>query len=82
MTKAIDNAIDCYFMTGATARTNAFFGQGPGNILLDDVQCLGTETRLVDCPSSAIGIHNCAHSEDAGVTCLSEYKIRPLTIYV
>jgi len=71
--KAIDNAIDCYFITGATARSRAFFGQGTGSILLDNVQCVGTETRLVNCPSNGIGIHNCAHSEDAGVTCLSEY---------
>jgi len=74
VTKAIDNAID-YFIAGATARTNAFFGQGTGSILLDDVQCLGTEAKLVDCPSNGIGIHNCAHSEDAGVTCLSEYEL-------
>ena len=36
---------------------------------MDNVQCLGTETRLIDCPANAIGTHNCAHVEDAGVRC-------------
>lgn len=42
---------------------------GTGPIMLDDLQCLGTETRLVDCPSRLIGTHNCSHFEDVGVAC-------------
>ena len=56
-------------LTGAIARTNAFFGAGTGSILLDNVGCTGTETRLVDCQNNGIGVHNCVHGEDAGVTC-------------
>jgi len=55
--------------TGAVARSRAFFGQGTGAILLDQVGCTGTETRLIDCSSIPIGIHDCSHFEDAGVTC-------------
>ena len=51
----------------ALARTNAFYGQGSGPINIDDLGCTGSEMRLIDCPFSAI--HNCAHSEDAGVDC-------------
>ncbi len=55
---------------GARGIQQAFFGQGTGDILLDDVQCVGTEARLTDCP--AITTHNCAHSEDSGVVCSSD----------
>ena len=57
------------FSTGAIARLRAFFGRGTGSILLDQVACTGTETRLVDCPSNPLGDHDCSHFEDAGVTC-------------
>ena len=38
-------------------------------IWLDDVNCNGFESRLIDCPHNGIEIHNCGLSEDAGVTC-------------
>ena len=45
------------------------FTNGDGQIWLDGVQCFGTETRLVDCTAYPLGIHDCAHIEDAGVNC-------------
>ena len=55
--------------TGATALTLTAVPDGTGQIWLDNVQCRGTETRLIACPANPIGTHNCAHSEDAGVSC-------------
>ncbi|XP_030844399.1 uncharacterized protein LOC763130 isoform X3 [Strongylocentrotus purpuratus] len=45
------------------------FGAGSGPILLDRVKCVGDETSILDCMKSAIGVHNCLHSDDAGVIC-------------
>ena len=56
--------------TGGTALSNAYYGQGTGAILMDDVRCVGTETRLWDCTTNGIGVHNCGHSEDASVQCV------------
>ncbi|KAL3847190.1 hypothetical protein ACJMK2_018113 [Sinanodonta woodiana] len=39
-------------------------------IWLDDVFCVGTEARLMDCPHLPWGQHNCVNAEDVGVNCL------------
>jgi len=56
---------------GALGRTNAYFGRGTGIIILDNVGCIGGESRLLDCSNSGIGVYssNCDHGDDAGVTC-------------
>ena len=55
------------FIIGAQALLFAFFGQGTGPILMDNVQCRGTESRLFDC--THLTTHNCVHAEDAGARC-------------
>lgn len=58
------------FRHAAKAARNSEFGEGKHlRILLDDVQCQGTESSLLDCQHAAVGRHNCAHYEDAGVVC-------------
>ncbi len=52
---------------GAVATGLSFFGQGTDLIVLDDVNCVGTEARLLDCMYTSS--HNCIHLEDAGVRC-------------
>ncbi len=55
------------------ALSTAVFGGGVGQIWLSHVQCVGSETRLVDCVSTAgAQDYRCVHSEDAGVRCLDE----------
>eukprot|EP00057_Strongylocentrotus_purpuratus_P016533 XP_011671007.1 PREDICTED: neurotrypsin-like [Strongylocentrotus purpuratus] len=45
------------------------FGVGTGAILLDNVNCVGNEASIMDCPMNDIGDEDCTHSEDAGVIC-------------
>ena len=48
---------------------NAEFGEGSGPILLDEVECTGTEENINDCRHAEWTVNNCKHSEDAGVVC-------------
>ena len=68
---SVDASVACrqagFSAQNAQALSSAFFGQGTGAIVLDDVACSGTETRLTDCTFNPN--HNCQHSEDAGVRC-------------
>ncbi|XP_047665042.1 scavenger receptor cysteine-rich domain-containing group B protein [Tachysurus fulvidraco] len=51
------------------ARVESFYGAGLGTILLDNVKCTGAELSLQECSHIPWDVHNCDHSEDAGVTC-------------
>ena len=54
-------------IAGVIPTYNALFGQGSGAVVLNNVQCTGSETGLIDCISGPVS--SCGHSEDAGVRC-------------
>ncbi|NXN58845.1 C163A protein, partial [Rynchops niger] len=58
------------------ALASAYYGEGSGQIWLDDVNCTGAESDLWACPSRAWGQHNCQHKEDAGVLCSEFLDLR------
>ncbi|XP_062408246.1 neurotrypsin-like [Sardina pilchardus] len=60
--------------TAVCAPKSAFYGEGTGQILMDDVSCSGTEQSLTQC--SYLRTHNCGHYEDAGVVCSMEVELR------
>ena len=65
---------------GAKSYSHAHFGQGSGNIFLDDVMCLGSESSLLQCYHRPIGHHDCTHEEDAGVSCLGMFYLNCLIL--
>lgn len=58
----------------AEAVSGGYFGAGESSspIWMDDVTCYGNEMYVTHCISSPIGVHNCNHSQDAGVRCHSK----------
>ncbi|PFX14302.1 Deleted in malignant brain tumors 1 protein [Stylophora pistillata] len=52
-----------------SAPGNAAFGEGTGQIWLDNINCVGVETAISQCDHSGWGVENCEHYEDASVLC-------------
>ncbi|ETE70263.1 Neurotrypsin, partial [Ophiophagus hannah] len=53
----------------AKSWSQAYFGEGSGPVLLDEVRCTGNELSIEQCLKSSWQEHNCGHKEDAGVSC-------------
>ncbi|XP_010189718.1 PREDICTED: macrophage receptor MARCO [Mesitornis unicolor] len=65
-----DAAVVCR-MLGYSRAVSAFTAAGgTGQIWLDEVDCRGSEGSIFTCSKANWGVHNCFHSEDAGVECI------------
>ena len=54
------------------ATDRAFYGQGLGQIWLDELGCAGTEWTIRNCSHRGWGrVYRCIHFKDAGVKCSS-----------
>ncbi|KAL3852282.1 hypothetical protein ACJMK2_015946 [Sinanodonta woodiana] len=64
-------AVVCRMLGFSGGRTapKLVYGMGVGSILLDDLQCQGTESSLAECGHFKPGDNNCGHEEDVGVIC-------------
>ncbi|KAK3728040.1 hypothetical protein QZH41_004793 [Actinostola sp. cb2023] len=53
-----------FYATGGSV-----FGYGSERIVLDNVQCLGNETSLLQCKHGGLGYKSCTAQQEAGVIC-------------
>ena len=51
--------------------TGTSFGGGSGPIWLDDLDCNGNESSILNCSHKAFGVNNCGHDEDVAIQCMS-----------
>ncbi|PIK43385.1 laccase-type phenoloxidase [Apostichopus japonicus] len=63
------------YSAAITAVSSAGYGEGTGQIWLDDVQCGGSEHNVLSCANRGVGVHNCGHGEDAGLKCESLVRL-------
>ena len=57
------------FDAAITVRDSAYYGQGSGQIWLDELNCTGTESSIENCSHNEWGNKDCSHREDAGIEC-------------
>ena len=75
----LGHASSIYFLF-ADPRTRAYgyYGRATNGIYLDNLGCRGSESRLIDCSHSPIGVHNCYHGEDVRIRCQRKTMPGPL----
>ena len=62
----------CHADAEALEPTELVYNEVSGSILLDEVNCTGEESQLLECEHGGIGVHDCSHYQDAGAKCTGE----------
>ena len=62
-----------YNLLDAVPFSNVHFGNGAGLIHLDDVDCTGSESKLLDCRHRSSVHCTYGYNEDAGVRCQGKF---------
>ena len=73
----INHQVVCHQLGYAGAirvTVRAEYGRGTGPIWMDNVHCSGQEEHLDACQHNGFGVHDCSHSEDAGVACYGQSR--------
>jgi len=68
----IDATVVCRELgyVNGTATRQAQFGPGSGPVWLNQVGCVGSESKLSHCEHNGAGnVGSCSHAQDAGVIC-------------
>ena len=61
---------------GAKPRFSAFYGQGSGPVFLSNLNCTGSELKILECHNDYYAAQTCAHYKDAGVQCLGRQYLQ------
>ena len=67
---------------GSEALADAHFGPGVGQIALDELGCASIEMSLLACPHRRLFRHNCNHSDDAGVNCTGDERLKSVNVNI
>ena len=57
------------YRNGGESYIEARYGEGGGDVILDDVICTGNESTLGECKYREPFSSNCGHDEDVSVRC-------------
>lgn len=74
-----DAMVICKMMGHGSGKViHNIFGNGEGAIWADDLNCIGYENKIQNCPGFSWGEHDCTHDEDVAVRCFGDAETTTL----